>query len=113
MKVFKNGPKQARKRVKGRIIALRQENAFLSVKMNKLYDKWFLLASKEIWEVYSMLFKDEYSNKSVSDLRQELIDDCYAAAFGGGLGAAILDVPDIEQMSDEEVVREAKRRGLV
>lgn len=28
--------------------------------------------------------------KSVNELREELIDDCYAAAFAGGFGAAML-----------------------
>ena len=51
--------------------------------------------------------------KSVEDLRQELIDDCYAAAFAGGFGAAILEVPDIERMTDEEVIKETRKRGLI
>ena len=52
-------------------------------------------------------------NKSVSELRSELIDDSYALAICGGCPAAFLDVPDIESMSDEEVISEAKKRGLV
>ena len=52
-------------------------------------------------------------NKSVSELRNELIDDSYALAIGGGCPAAFLEVPDIEKMSDEEVIREAKKRGLI
>ena len=50
--------------------------------------------------------------KSVEELRKELIDDCYAAAFGGGIGPAFLEIPDIERMSEEEVIAEAKRRGM-
>lgn len=50
--------------------------------------------------------------KSISDLRQALIDDTYAMAFGADLPAALLEVPDIERMSDEEVVEEARRRGI-
>ena len=55
----------------------------------------------------------EHKDKSIENLRRELIDDSYAMAFGGGIGAAILEVPDIERMSDEEVLREAKRRGMI
>ena len=51
--------------------------------------------------------------KTVEELRKELIDDCYAAAFAGGFGAAILKVPDIERMSDEEVIKETRKRGLI
>ena len=39
--------------------------------------------------------------KTVEELRKELIDDCYAAAFGGGIGPALLETPDIERMSEE------------
>ena len=51
--------------------------------------------------------------KSVDELRQEMMDDCYATAFAGGFGAALLEVADIEQMSDEEVVEEARKRGFI
>ena len=50
--------------------------------------------------------------KPVEELRQEMIDECYAAAFAGGFGAALLEAADIESMSDEEVIMEAKRRGM-
>ena len=52
-------------------------------------------------------------DKSPDELRKELIDDTYAMALGAGLPAAMMEIPDIEQMSDEEVKREAKRRGLI
>ena len=51
------------------------------------------------------------TEKTVEELRKELIDDCYAAAFAGGIGPALLEISDIERMSDEEIVDEAKRRG--
>lgn len=58
------------------------------------------------------MFFDNHS-KSVSELRNELIDDSYALAIGGGCPAAFLEVSDIERMSDEEVISEAKKRGLI
>ena len=57
-----------------------------------------------------MFFND--SNKSVDTLRQQLIDDAYALAIGGGCPAAILEVSDIERMTDEEILQEEKRRGI-
>ena len=59
-----------------------------------------------------MLFNRNHSEKSVSQLRQELIDDTYALAIGGGCPEAIMEVTDIERMSDEQVRKEAKRRGF-
>ena len=60
-----------------------------------------------------MFFKRNHSKKSASELRQELIDDVYALAIGGGCPEAILEVDDIKRMSDEEVRKVAKRRGLL
>ena len=45
--------------------------------------------------------------KTVEELRKELIDDSYAAAFGGGIGPAFLEIPDIERMSDEDIQEDA------
>ena len=50
---------------------------------------------------------------NIKGLREDLINDCYAAAIIGGIGPAILEIPDIERMNDEEVVKEAKRRGFI
>jgi len=52
------------------------------------------------------------ADKNPDQLRQALIDDTYAMAFGADLPAALLEVPDIERMSDEEVEEEARRRGI-
>jgi len=48
------------------------------------------------------------NQKSISDLRQALIDDTYAMAFGADIPATLLEVTGIEDMSDEEVIEEAK-----
>ena len=60
-----------------------------------------------------MFFGNNNREKSVSDLRHELIDDTYALAFGGGCPEAIMEVSDIERMSDKEILQEAKRRGIL
>lgn len=52
-------------------------------------------------------------DRSVEQLRKELIDDTYAMAFGADIPAALLEVPDIERMSDDEVIKEARRRGMI
>ena len=44
-------------------------------------------------------------------LRKQLSDDSYAGAFSG-LGAMILDVPDIENASDDELLEIARREGI-
>ena len=61
----------------------------------------------------NMFFNRGRSEKSVSELRHELIDDAFALAIGGGCPEAILEVDDIKRMSDEEVRKVTKRRGLL
>ena len=58
-----------------------------------------------------MLFNYK-SGKSLETVRQELIDDAYALAIGG-CPAAILEVSDIERMTDEEIWKEAKKRRMI
>ena len=58
-----------------------------------------------------MIFNHK-SLESIETVRQELIEDTYALAIGG-CPAAILEAPDIERMTDAEVLKEAKKRGLI
>lgn len=45
------------------------------------------------------------------DLRKELLDEIYAAAFGGGMGAALLDEDEIREAGPEELREIARRYG--
>lgn len=47
----------------------------------------------------------------VDRLRERMLDDCGTAAFGG-FPAAAADAWEIENMSGEELCREAERRGI-
>ena len=38
-------------------------------------------------------------------------DDCYGAFFGGGYGGAMIEAFEIEEASDEEVLRIAQEKG--
>ena len=51
-------------------------------------------------------------DENPDELRKEMLDECYAAAFAGGFGAALFEAADIEMMSDDEVVEEARKRGM-
>lgn len=41
----------------------------------------------------------------VDRLRDDLISDCEAAYFVGGFGGAIIDMDEVENATDEEVVK--------
>lgn len=45
-------------------------------------------------------------------LREALKDECFAACFGGGIGPALLDALDVDDMSPDELVRTARKWGL-
>lgn len=45
-------------------------------------------------------------------LRQELLDEMYAAAFGGGIPAMLMDEDDIQNAGPEELQEIARRYGL-
>ena len=47
---------------------------------------------------------------NTEELRQKLIDGCYAGALSG-LGAMILDVDDIKNADEQELLKIAKRMG--
>ena len=45
-------------------------------------------------------------------LRQDMLNDCRGAFYGGGFGGALMESFDIERMRDEEVVSTALRKGI-
>ena len=48
----------------------------------------------------------------VDELRRDLLNDSYGAAFGGGYGGALMESFDIEKASPETLVRIAERNGV-
>ena len=47
----------------------------------------------------------------IAGLRDDMEDDCYDAFFGGGYGGAMIEAFEIEEASDEEVLRIAQEKG--
>ena len=47
----------------------------------------------------------------IDGLRDDLEDDSYAAFFAGGYGGAMIEAFEIEEASDEEVLRIAQEKG--
>ena len=41
-------------------------------------------------------------------LRQELRDECFAAYYGGGIGPALMDALNVDDMGPEELVKTAQ-----
>ena len=50
---------------------------------------------------------------TVEELRKELKEDSYALAYGAGIPEALFEVEDVNRASDEEIIRMAKKRGLI
>lgn len=48
----------------------------------------------------------------VDALREDMINDCLGAFFIGGFGGGLINASDIEEASDEELVKIAKREGI-
>jgi hypothetical protein len=48
----------------------------------------------------------------IDGLREDLEDDCYGAFFGGGYGGAMIEAMEIEDASDEELIRIAREKGI-
>ena len=48
----------------------------------------------------------------IDGLREDLEDDCYGAFFGGGYGGAMIEAMEIEDASDEELIRIALEKGI-
>ena len=51
-------------------------------------------------------------NIDVEALRRAVKDECCAAAFGGGIGPALLEAFDADRASPEELVDMARRWGV-
>lgn len=51
-------------------------------------------------------------NIDVDRLRKDMIDEAHAAYFVGGFGAALLEIPDVENASDEELIELAISNGI-
>ena len=47
----------------------------------------------------------------IDGLRDDMEDDCYGTFFGGGYGGAMIEAFEIEEASDEEVLRIAQEKG--
>ena len=45
-------------------------------------------------------------------LREALRNECYAAHFGGGIGPALMDALNVDDMSPEELVKTARTWGV-
>lgn len=48
----------------------------------------------------------------VDELRKDLVNDSYGAFFGGGFGGALIESFDLQNASDEEIVRIAQNKGI-
>lgn len=53
-----------------------------------------------------------FSPDETKTLRQELLDEVYAAAFGGGIPAMLMDEDDIQNADPVELQEIARRYGL-
>lgn len=45
-------------------------------------------------------------------LREDIENELYGAAFGGGFGGALMEAGDVEDASDEELLEIAQRNGI-
>ena len=45
-------------------------------------------------------------------LREAVKDECFAAYYGGGIGPALMDALNADDMSPEELVKTARRWGV-
>lgn len=48
----------------------------------------------------------------IDELRKDLINDSYGAFFGGGFGGALIESFDLQNASDEEIIRIAQNKGV-
>ena len=51
-------------------------------------------------------------NIDIDQLREDMKLDCYAAYFGAGFGAAIIESFEIDDASPEELIDMAEQRGI-
>ena len=55
------------------------------------------------------MYQESYD---VEDLREQL-RDYYGTAMVAGFPAAVIDLAELDRMSDEEIIREARKAGLI
>ena len=48
----------------------------------------------------------------IDKLRKDMLDNCYALYFASDIVAALAETPDIEEASDEELIKIAKKQGI-
>ena len=48
----------------------------------------------------------------IERLRNDMKEECFAAYFGGGFGAALIESFDVDKASSEKLVEMAKRQGI-
>ena len=48
----------------------------------------------------------------VDRLRQDMLDNCYGLCFAADIVAALAEMPEIEQASDEDLIEMALRKGI-
>lgn len=48
----------------------------------------------------------------IEALREALRDECFAAYYGGGIGPALMDALDVDDMSPEELIQAARQWGV-
>lgn len=56
---------------------------------------------------------DMYDDIDIDELRETVKDELGTAAYGGGGPAAFADMMSVDSMSDEEVIQEARRLGIL
>ncbi len=48
----------------------------------------------------------------IEELREDMLQECYGAAFVGRFGGAFLEASDIENASPDELARIAQQQGI-
>ena len=48
----------------------------------------------------------------VDKLREDMLNECYGATFGGGFGGALVEAMDVENASPEKLVELAQQQGI-
>lgn len=51
------------------------------------------------------------ANVDIEKLRQDMLNDCYGAFYGGGYGGALFSSFEIEREGGQELVDQAERMG--
>ena len=48
----------------------------------------------------------------IDKLKEDLLNESYGAAFGGGFGGALMEAVNLQKASAEELVRIAQNKGV-